>query len=285
VQKVELEGELLAAGVMVTADSPDPSGDGFARLVAEALDDLPEFLPVELVRNVAVTISDDSASHNAYGIYMGGTVANRGWGARIVIFRDTLLRDYGDGDPAVLLRLVTMVVRHGLAHHLGAGELHISDLGLTDRRRPRAARPLVPRLVPPRKSRVSTTSGRAVGLRLKAPAKARPRRSAPALTQRRHAPGVRTQILPAYGARRPLRRARASATTFVGSRQSPSRGERDGRGTPKTLESSRKRRHGREPHPMAAAATTLQNRAARAESNEAAEPDTRRWATGHCVAR
>ena len=142
VQSVEREAAILAAGGAQArgATTPALDEDGFARLVSDALDDLPAFLRDELDSHVAVVISDDGCSHGAYGLYMGGTVAYRNWGDRIVIFRDTLLRDFGS-DPDTLRRKVTMVVRHELAHHLGAGELHVAQLGLSDVTGPRAARP------------------------------------------------------------------------------------------------------------------------------------------------
>jgi len=117
--------------------------DGFAHLVAEALDDLPEAFRIELERNVPVVIADDGHSHfryGAYGMYMGATIANPGWLSRILIFRDTIVRDFGD-DPIRLKEIVTMVVRHELAHHLGASERHIAELGLSDIRPARQARP------------------------------------------------------------------------------------------------------------------------------------------------
>src|SRR5215217_848108 len=48
---------------------------------------------------------------------------------RIIIFRDTLLRDFGH-DPDELRAQVTRTVRHELAHHLGADELGVRELGL-----------------------------------------------------------------------------------------------------------------------------------------------------------
>jgi predicted Zn-dependent protease with MMP-like domain len=48
---------------------------------------------------------------------------------RIVIFRDTLLRDFGD-DPELLKAQVTRTVRHELAHHLGWDEKGVRGLGL-----------------------------------------------------------------------------------------------------------------------------------------------------------
>jgi len=114
------EGEFLAL---------DPlDDDDFEELVREALDDLPDILRRALERNVAVVISDEGRRHEAYGLYMGGTAARREHD-RIVIFRDTLRRDFG-GDGELLRDEVTRTVRHELAHHLGADELGVSELGL-----------------------------------------------------------------------------------------------------------------------------------------------------------
>ena len=52
-----------------------------------------------------------------------------GTSSRIVIFRDTLLRDFGH-DPEELSAQVLRTVRHELAHHLGADELGVRELGL-----------------------------------------------------------------------------------------------------------------------------------------------------------
>lgn len=146
-QTVEHEAEILATGGAAARDATAAAldDDGFARLVAEALDDLPAFLREEVECHVAVVISDDGDSHGAYGLYMGGTVAYRGWSDRIVIFRDTLMRDFGR-DPATLQRKVTMVVRHELAHHLGASEIHVARRGLSDTTGPRDPKPCHGRL-------------------------------------------------------------------------------------------------------------------------------------------
>jgi predicted Zn-dependent protease with MMP-like domain len=60
---------------------------------------------------------------------MGDTVARDTTSDRIVIFRDTLLRDYGH-DAEELRAQVLRTVRHELAHHLGADELGVRELGL-----------------------------------------------------------------------------------------------------------------------------------------------------------
>jgi predicted Zn-dependent protease with MMP-like domain len=100
----------------------------FEALVREALDDLPDLL-IKSLDHVAVVISDQGRKHRAYGLYQGDTVARDNYTERIVIFRDTLLRDFGD-DPDELRAQVTRTVRHELAHHLGADELGVRELGL-----------------------------------------------------------------------------------------------------------------------------------------------------------
>ena len=100
----------------------------FEILVREALDELPDLL-LRSLDHVAVVLSDQGRRHHAYGLYQGDTVARDGSHDRIVIFRDTLLRDFGD-DPDELRDQVTRTVRHELAHHLGADELGVRDLGL-----------------------------------------------------------------------------------------------------------------------------------------------------------
>jgi predicted Zn-dependent protease with MMP-like domain len=107
----------------------DPfSARDFETLVAEALDDLPDLL-LKALDHVAVVISDDGRRHGAYGLYHGDGVARDDHPDRIIIFRDTLRRDFGH-DPEALREQVTITVRHELAHHLGADELGVRELGL-----------------------------------------------------------------------------------------------------------------------------------------------------------
>lgn len=107
-------------------DPQDPHQ--FAGLVREALDDLPDIL-LRALRHVAVVVSDDGHRYGAYGLYQGDTVASDRTADRVVIFRDTLVRDFG-ADVDELREQVTRTVRHELAHHLGADELGVRDLGL-----------------------------------------------------------------------------------------------------------------------------------------------------------
>ncbi len=94
--------------------------------------DYTDELAADLLRkaldHVAVVISDKGRRHRAYGIYQGDTSARDDYPDRIVIFRDTLLRDFGH-DPDELRAQVTRTVRHELAHHLGADELGVRELG------------------------------------------------------------------------------------------------------------------------------------------------------------
>ncbi|MFL5822072.1 MAG: metallopeptidase family protein [Solirubrobacteraceae bacterium] len=102
--------------------------EDFKALVRSALDELPlEFH--RALEHVAVVVDDSGRRHKAYGLYMGDTVAQDHFHDRIVIFRDTLLRDFGH-DPDLLKAQVVRVVRHELAHHLGWDEKGVRGLGL-----------------------------------------------------------------------------------------------------------------------------------------------------------
>jgi predicted Zn-dependent protease with MMP-like domain len=107
----------------------DPlNDDDFEELVRDALDDLPDLLSNAL-KHVAVVISDGGRARGAYGLYQGATVARDTAHDRIVIFRDTIRRDFGH-DPDLLREQVTRTVRHELAHHVGFDELGVSRLDL-----------------------------------------------------------------------------------------------------------------------------------------------------------
>jgi predicted Zn-dependent protease with MMP-like domain len=107
----------------------DPNNeDDFKALVRAAIDDLPlEFH--RALEHVAVVVSDGGRRRRAYGLYQGDTVARDFFHDRIVIFRDTLVRDFGH-DPEQLKAQVTRTLRHELAHHLGWDEKGVRRLGL-----------------------------------------------------------------------------------------------------------------------------------------------------------
>jgi predicted Zn-dependent protease with MMP-like domain len=107
---------------------PDQPPSEFDELVMQALDDLPEEFR-ELLEHTPVVISGRGREHGAYGHYIGGTVARDTYPDRIVIYQDTLERDFGH-DPELLRAQVERTVRHELAHHLGWDERGVRGLGL-----------------------------------------------------------------------------------------------------------------------------------------------------------
>jgi predicted Zn-dependent protease with MMP-like domain len=108
----------------------DPYDDAdFEELVRDAMDDLPDLLRAALDRNVAVVISDRGRRYGAYGLYNGDGATRDDYPDKILIFRDTLRRDFGH-DPDLLRHQVMVTVRHELAHHIGFDELGVRDLGL-----------------------------------------------------------------------------------------------------------------------------------------------------------
>jgi predicted Zn-dependent protease with MMP-like domain len=102
--------------------------DEFDLLVAEAIDALPEEFQ-RLLDETPVVVSRRGAEHRAYGHYFGDTVARDNYPDRIVVYQDTLERDFGY-DPDVLRAQVERTLRHELAHHLGWGEHGVRELGL-----------------------------------------------------------------------------------------------------------------------------------------------------------
>ena len=132
---VEESERLAAEGLAVEPGEDeflelDPwSDEDFEELVSDALDDLPDLLREALNRNVAVVISDGGRRHRAYGLYQGDGAHRDEVSDKIIIFRDTLRRDFGH-DPDLLREQVTITVRHELAHHIGFDELGVRGLGL-----------------------------------------------------------------------------------------------------------------------------------------------------------
>jgi predicted Zn-dependent protease with MMP-like domain len=100
----------------------------FEQLVADAIDRLPpEF--AEVIEHVPVVVSDKGAAIHAYGQYYGATIARDRAAHRIVIFQDTLERDFGANRELLALQ-VERTLRHEVAHHLGYGEPGVAALGL-----------------------------------------------------------------------------------------------------------------------------------------------------------
>jgi predicted Zn-dependent protease with MMP-like domain len=100
----------------------------FDLLVAEAIDRLPEDFQ-RLLDTTPVVVSQHGAENRAYGHYFGDTVARDNYPDRIVLYQDTLERDFGH-DPDLLRAQVERTLRHELAHHLGWPEGGVRELGL-----------------------------------------------------------------------------------------------------------------------------------------------------------
>jgi predicted Zn-dependent protease with MMP-like domain len=100
----------------------------FDLLVADAIDRLPPEFRV-LLEHTAVVVSRRGAESRAYGHYFGDTVARGYYEDRIVLYQDTLERDFGH-DPELLRGQVERTLRHELAHHLGWNETGVRGLGL-----------------------------------------------------------------------------------------------------------------------------------------------------------
>ncbi len=109
----------------MTSDSPL---DGFEALVADAIDALPQRF-IDVLEHVPVVVSDLGTEDRAYGMYFGDGVSRDYAEDRIVIYQDTLERDFGH-NPGELRRQVEITLRHELAHHLGFGEDDVRELGL-----------------------------------------------------------------------------------------------------------------------------------------------------------
>ncbi|HET8975802.1 MAG TPA: metallopeptidase family protein [Solirubrobacterales bacterium] len=107
---------------------PDYPPSEFDELVIQALDDLPPDFQ-KLLETTPVVVSRLGHEFGAYGHYIGGTVARDIYPDRIVIYEDTLTRDFGH-DPDLLRAQVERTVRHEVAHHLGWDEPGVRGLGL-----------------------------------------------------------------------------------------------------------------------------------------------------------
>jgi predicted Zn-dependent protease with MMP-like domain len=116
------------------SERPHYSEKKFEELVTSAIDELPSEFQHAL-EHVAIVVSDRGAENHAYGMYVGsrlGGVPFFGGGGvpdEILIFRDTLVRDFGD-DPKRLRLQVIKTVRHEVGHYLGFDESGVRKLGL-----------------------------------------------------------------------------------------------------------------------------------------------------------
>jgi predicted Zn-dependent protease with MMP-like domain len=106
--------------------------DRFEQLVADALDGLPERLG-RLMRNVAVTVEDDSRQPGLLGLYQGVPLTERGdtyagvLPDRITIYRQPICARAQT--EAEVVDQVRVTVVHEVAHHFGMHDDRLRDLG------------------------------------------------------------------------------------------------------------------------------------------------------------
>ena len=122
-ERLVRRSEELAATPSLRAETGD-----FDLLVADAIDQLPDDFQ-RLLDDTPVVVSEHGVENRAYGHYFGDTVARDDYPDRIVLYQDTLERDFGH-DPELLRAQVERTLRHELAHHLGWHERGVRDLGL-----------------------------------------------------------------------------------------------------------------------------------------------------------
>ena len=124
----EFEQIVRRSETLARMPPPEAPPTEFDMLVVDAIDRLPpEFQ--KLLETTPVMVSHRGREHRAYGHYFGDTVARDGYPDRIIIYRDTLERDFGH-DPELLSAQVERTLRLEVAHHLGWGEAGVRDLGL-----------------------------------------------------------------------------------------------------------------------------------------------------------
>ena len=127
-ERLVRRSEELAAEPDLRAETTE-----FDLLVAEAIDALPEDFQ-RLLDTTPVVVSRRGAENRAYGHYFGDTVARDDYPDRIVLYQDTLERDFG-WDPDLLRAQVERTLRHELAHHLGWRERGRARAGALRRHR------------------------------------------------------------------------------------------------------------------------------------------------------
>jgi predicted Zn-dependent protease with MMP-like domain len=128
ISEPEFERVVLRSEELARQPELARSATEFELIVSDAVDRLPaEFQ--ELLERTPVVVSQRGAEFHAYGHYYGDTVARDNYEPRIVIYQDTLERDFG-WDPDVLRAQVERTLRHELAHHLGWDEPGVRGLGL-----------------------------------------------------------------------------------------------------------------------------------------------------------
>ena len=124
----EFERIVRRSEALAQMPAPEVAPSEFDALVVDAIDRLPPQFQ-QLLQRTPVVVSRRGREHRAYGHYIGDTVARENYPNRIVVYQDTLERDFGH-DPEALRAQVERTLRHEVAHHLGWGEREVRELGL-----------------------------------------------------------------------------------------------------------------------------------------------------------
>ena len=126
--EAEVERLVRRSERLARMPAPDREPTEFELLVVDAIDNLaPEFR--EMLETTPVVVSQLGAEFRAYGHYYGGSIVHGNHEHRIVLYQDTLERDFGF-DRDLLRAQVERTLRHEVAHHLGWGERGVRGLGL-----------------------------------------------------------------------------------------------------------------------------------------------------------
>ncbi len=124
----EFERVVRRSEQLARTTGPLEPEDEFDELVADAIDRLPDEFQ-RLLAETPVVVSRRGHREGAYGHYFGDTVARERYENRIVLYQDTLERDFGH-DRELLRLQVERTLRHEIAHHLGWRERGVRELGL-----------------------------------------------------------------------------------------------------------------------------------------------------------
>jgi predicted Zn-dependent protease with MMP-like domain len=126
--EAEVERMVQRSEELARLPAPEREPTEFDLIVAEELDALPADVR-ELLASTPVVVSHRGREFRAYGHHYGGPFTQGSYEHRIVIYQDTLERDFGH-DADLLRAQVRRTVRHEVAHHLGWGERGVRELGL-----------------------------------------------------------------------------------------------------------------------------------------------------------
>ena len=124
----EIERMVQRSETLAKLPPAERAPSDFDDLVTQAIAELPEQFQ-DVIKAIPVVVSREGREYGAYGHYYGDTVARDNYPDRIIVYQDTLERDFGH-DPELLRSQVRRTVRHELAHHLGWDEPGVRDLGL-----------------------------------------------------------------------------------------------------------------------------------------------------------